>query len=439
MKKRGKILSSVSVLAVMGGTLTGCASNSGNTSNSGGGTDSSKPVTVTIMSWETAAMNKLITQSFKSFEAQNPTIKVKIVPAPLTNYGTKLNGMIAAHQAPDIFELGNDMEQQMGEQGQLYDWYSTAKGQSNFLNNFFPGVLTNWEEDGKLYGLPGLLNVYGYFYNKTLFDEAKIPYPKTGWTYQEMFQDAQKLQKTVDGVHEYGLYAPYDDPFEMGLYSVSAGGAPFANSITNATKIQASPQFIQGLQLYQQNIKNGAVTPPTFDATNIVSMFEQGKVPIMAYGQWAADQLIREAPKSLKWGYVANPIVKSQDSIYDCVGWASPANVPDPSATFKVLKYLDTVTYEKVLPKTPVAPPAYTPAAKPYYNVLKKDGYADMVTNLDYMLNSPNKQPIRFLETWSTKANQFITADWNNLLEDKTPISTVNSMVDKINQSTSSP
>ncbi len=394
----------------------------------------SQPVTVTLLTWENPQTNHQIMLSLQKFEKANPGIKIQLVPSPLQNYGTKLNSMIAAGQAPDIFEVGNDMEQQWGAQGLLYNYLPLARSIKGFLPHFFPGAIPNWLENGNLFGLPSLMNVYGIFYNKTLFEKAHVPFPKVGWTYQQMMNDAQKLSSNKGGVHQYGLYNTADSPFNLSVYSVSAGGMPFTNSITSATMVTAGPQFVQGVELFKKYIQSGAITPPAFDNSNDESLFLEGKLPMWAAGQWNAEQMIGPgSPKNLQWGYVPNPIVKKASTIFDSVGWASPKTMKDPAVVFKVIKYLDTTQYAQSLPGAPVAPPAYQPSSLPYYNTLKAAGHSGMITGLNWMLHSPNKQAVRFLETWATQANQFITADWNNVLTGQAPISTLQQMVKQIN------
>jgi multiple sugar transport system substrate-binding protein len=447
MGKYQKPMMLVASSALMVGAMAGCgsaanapasnASNNTTPSTSGSGS----PVTVTLMTWENPQTNGEIMKSLQNFMNQNPDIKVKLLNAPLQDYGTKVNSMLAAGQAADIFELGNDMEQQWGQQGLLYDYASLATQDSNFLSNFVPAAVTNWERNGKLYGLPSLMNTYGVFYNKAAFKAAGLPLPKPGWTYQEMFNDAQKLASDQGGVHSYGLYDQntYTSPFGLSVYAASAGGAPFLDSATNASKITASPQFVDGLHLYQKYIKNGSVTPPTWDGSQGESLFLAGKLPMWVGGQWYMEQMLGpSAPKNLDWGFAPNPIVDKQSTIYDAVGWGSPKSIAHPDAVYKVLKYLDTEQYSQTLPGAPVAAPAYKPAATAYYDTLKKDGHQEAVDAIEYMLNSPDQQPVRFMETWANQANQFISADWNNLMEGKAPDSTLQDMVSKLNASINS-
>ena len=215
-------------LLLVGGMLAGCGGNGDNGGNGGGAGNAgngngaggsgngagAEKVEVTLMTWESQDMNNRIMEAMKPFEEQNPGITVKLLPAPLSDYGMKLNGMIAAKQAPDIFELGNDMMLQDQAQNLLYDWTSQADADQEFMSGFYPGVVDSWHVDGKVYGLPGLLNTYGIFYNKKLFQDAGVPEPKPGWTYDDFFSAMEKLASKKGGVQQYGYYGR-PDPFTV--------------------------------------------------------------------------------------------------------------------------------------------------------------------------------------------------------------------------------
>ncbi|WP_258168686.1 ABC transporter substrate-binding protein [Paenibacillus sp. AR247] len=158
-----------SLLAACGGGGSSDSAGSAGTSDSGGtsGSESSgKKVEVTMITWESKEMNDKIMAAMKQFEQENPDITVKLIPTPLDNYGVKVNGMLTAKKAPDIFMTGNDMLLDNASKGLLYDWTSQAEQDKEFMDGFYKGVVDSWHYDGKLVGLPGLLNTYGIFYIK---------------------------------------------------------------------------------------------------------------------------------------------------------------------------------------------------------------------------------------------------------------------------------
>jgi ABC-type glycerol-3-phosphate transport system substrate-binding protein len=391
-------------------------------------TTASGDVVIKFMTWEGETMNNAM---LATFQDAIPGVKVELEPTPLQDYGIKIQEMLAANIAPDVFMVGNDMALNFWAEGLTADLTSLLQGDRAFLNGFYPGTLTTYTVDNKFIGTPGLINLYGIFYNKKYFDDAGIPYPSKDWTYAEMFAVAEKL-KSAD---RYGLYNKINDVFFSGIYSASADGAGFCDNIYPVKRVQASAKFLEGISLISAAIKSRAITGPTYDATNVNGQFMQGAIPMLFYGQWAADELIRNAPESLQWGYLPNPRVNGTAQILDAVGWVINKNTKNLDAAFKVLKHIHTTTYKEVLAKTPVAPPAYQPAAEGYYNTLRSSGHEDMAEALDYILNAEIKLPIRFLDTWGAKANKFLEADWNSFLTGDKPVSAIQTViVDPINE-----
>lgn len=428
-----KVIAFTAIAAMTVTSFAGCSNKggTGSTSSSLAPEGKGEVVNLTFLDWESAEMNKAIEASFDQFQAENPNIKVKLNPAPLQDYGIKIQEMIAAKQAPDAFMVGNDMVIKYGTEKLLLELNKYTDKDAGFLDKFYPGVLKSWQIDNKLVGLPGLMNTYGVFYNKKLLAAKNIPFPTKGWTYKEMLENAEKLKDPAQKM--YGLYNATPDAFHMGVYAAAAGGPGFCDAIYPITKVQASPQFKEGVELFAEKIKSGAIPPKTFNADNLVGLFMQGKVPMMQYGQWAVDEITRNGPKDLEWGFVPNPTVTKQSTIYDAVGWAIPASTKYPEESYKLLKYIVTKTYEKILPSFPVAPTAYMDSAKPYYQKLKDLGHSDVAEGLDYMLTSPDKQPVRFLESWADKAGKFTDAAWNRIIEGKDPVSKLDEMVRNIN------
>lgn len=90
--------------------------------------------------------------------------------------------------------------------------------------------------------------------------------------------------------------------------------------------------------------------------------------------------------------------------------------------------------WKDILSGSPVAPAAYQPASSTYYATLKAKGMSSVADTVNYILNTPTKGAIRFMAPWSTKANDVITANWNDMLTGKKPIHpTLENMVKQIN------
>ncbi len=93
-------------------------------------------------------------------------------------------------------------------------------------------------------------------------------------------------------------------------------------------------------------------------------------------GQWLAAGFLTDKPK-IKYGFAPLPQADEPATLYDAVGICTPSYTKNADATFKVLKYLDSTAWTKVLPDSPVAVPAYTGAQDSYFNALDKAGKYD--------------------------------------------------------------
>ncbi|MFE9441875.1 ABC transporter substrate-binding protein [Streptomyces sp. NPDC006602] len=422
-----RTLHAAGVLLVAGGLLATSACGGSSGKASGGKT------TVTVMTWESSATNKLIDQALAGFH--DPDITVKRIDTPNGNYGDKLASLTQAKKLPDLFWCGNDTELQYTGQGLLTDWSSKLSGSGDFTSGSFePTAMKNWKTaDGKIGGVPSLMNTYGIWYDIDAFKAAGVPLPAAGWTWDEMYAAADKLHKKGA---KYGLVADAmtnaDAPFSLSLYSLSAGGAPFADSVNQPTKTTVDAKYTEGVGKLVAGIKSGAVAPPGYDVSNSQSLFAAGQIPMLWSGQWLAAGFLTDNPK-IKYGFAPLPQVDKPATLYDAVGICTPSYTQNADATFKVLSYLDSTVWTKVLPDSPVAVPAYSAAQDSYYNALSKAGLTTVASTVKSDLDAQLTIGVRFTTQWASQSNDLITAYWPDILQGKKPLSDLQTMTDKIN------
>jgi ABC-type glycerol-3-phosphate transport system substrate-binding protein len=398
------------------------------------GQESGGKTTVTVMTWESNATNKLIDKALGGF--QDPDITVKRIDTPNGNYSDKLAALTQAKKLPDLFWCGNDTEQQYTGQGLLTDWSARLSGSGDFSTGSFDSTaMKNWKTaDGKIGGVPSLMNTYGIWYDIDAFKAAGIPVPTAGWTWDQMYEAAAKLH--AKGA-KYGLVADamtaLDAPFSLSLYSQSAGGAPFTDDVHHPTKVTVDATYTEGVGKLVAGIKSGAVAPPGYDISNQQSLFSAGEIPMLWSGQWLAAGFLTDKPK-IKYGFAPLPQADKPATLYDAVGICTPSYTKNADATFKVLKYLDSTVWTKVLPDSPVAVPAYTGAQDPYFNALDKAGQTTVASTVKTDLKASSTIGVRFTTQWATQANDLVTAYWPDILQGKKPLSDLQTMADKINE-----
>ncbi|MET9035641.1 extracellular solute-binding protein [Streptomyces mirabilis] len=423
-----RTLHAAGALLAAGGLLATSACGGSSGQESGGKT------MVTVMTWESNATNKLIDQALAGF--QDPDITVKRIDTPNGNYSDKLSALTQAKKLPDLFWCGNDTEQQYTGQGLLTDWSSKLSGSGDFgTGSFDSTAMKNWKTaDGRIGGVPSLMNTYGIWYEIDAFKAAGIPVPAAGWTWDQMYEAAAKLH--AKGA-KYGLVADamtaLDAPFSLSLYSQSAGGAPFTDDVHHPTKVTVDATYTEGVSKLVAGIKSGAVAPPGYDISNQQSLFSAGEIPMLWSGQWLAAGFLTDKPK-IKYGFAPLPQADKPATLYDAVGICTPSYTKNADATFKVLKYLDSTVWTKVLPDSPVAVPAYTGAQDSYFNALDKAGQTTVASTVRTDLKASSTIGVRFTTQWAGQAGDLITAYWPDILQGKKPLSDLQTMADKINE-----
>jgi len=108
-------------------------------------------------------------------------------------------------------------------------------------NDFYPGTLEAFSNEGKQYAVPLGVDPWVMYYNKDLFDRYGVPYPQPGWDWTDFLDKAMKLRDP-----EYTVYgfASMNDQVEAIIYLYQHGGAltdgtnPTINTAANVEAIR---------------------------------------------------------------------------------------------------------------------------------------------------------------------------------------------------------
>lgn len=130
--------------------------------------------------------------------AKNPNIKVKIERAPDDQRDEKLVTAMVGGTAPDIFEAWGDIVYKFADKDQILDLNPYVKDlSSNDLKDFYKWQWDGFAEFNNIrFGMPKYVNIMCLWYNKDMFDAAKLPYPDANWTHDDYAMAMKKL--TID-------------------------------------------------------------------------------------------------------------------------------------------------------------------------------------------------------------------------------------------------
>jgi len=128
------------------------------------------------------------------FEQANPDIRVEVESVAGNDYYAQLMAQVAAGNAPDIMQIGDDAVPMFVQKGALTELGPFVKGQYPLDPSIYlPGVFLPGEWRGGQYLLPKDYSPLAVYYNKRLFDQYRVAYPKDGWTWDEFLKTAQAL------------------------------------------------------------------------------------------------------------------------------------------------------------------------------------------------------------------------------------------------------
>lgn len=184
-----------------------------------------------------------------------PHIKMKYIRAAAAN-GTTMSDMLASNAKFDIFYHGRGpFEEKLEEFKLMYDMTELASKHKVDLNRLEPTAVQSIKDafGGKLYGIPVSLNSLLVYYNKTLFDQFGVPYPKDGLTWEETFDLAKRLTRSDGQRQVYGFGMNGTAQF-VGMSSLPA---PFVDGKTNQPSINSDPRW---QKLFQTVFANPVMT-----------------------------------------------------------------------------------------------------------------------------------------------------------------------------------
>ena len=320
MKKTRKRLG---IFLAMAAVLLGAAGCSGSL----GG-----PVTLKLTMWDAVPENN---NFIAAFMKQNPNIKIEVVSIPAENYSQKLNTMAATNTAPDILLLWECDLPRFANSGKLVplnDYIDKTKAFSE--SDLIPAVKDIQSiSNGKIYGLPWCYASEILYYNKDMFDKAKVAYPTDQWTWDDFTQAAKKLTIAKNGkTIQWGA----DDFTQPGPWfsTIGAAGDPVVDSSGNMAIGDGAKKALQ----WQYDLVNKYKVIPAPSANSTGSdLFIAGKAAMTRAGSWMCSTY-RDI-KDFKWDIATLPKGERQYSSLHTGFFTISQNSKHKAAAWKFIEF----------------------------------------------------------------------------------------------------
>ncbi len=279
------------------------------------------------------------------FNQQYPEWKVEI--SSVADFETKIKVSLGAKEALDVmWSGGSDYPQIWGEQGVLVPLDSFLKQEKiNIYDVFEKPYVDELKYKGQQLLLPTDCFTYALWYNKVLFDQAKVPYPAANKSYswEELLDVARKLTRDTDNdgkVDVWGLSLILPIWHIVQPWYDSVGAQILNDKGTKASGFVDSPKFIDFVTKYRDLIwKYKVAMPlniePSGDSWAIswTNGFIAGKVAMHVSAPWMiteADGQQERHPELLQWATALPPRLSGTRpySIGGTAGWGIPVTCP---------------------------------------------------------------------------------------------------------------
>ena len=249
--------------------------------------DANVSANLRLMAFGNAAELKAVTNAVARFNQKYPNVKVEIAIDPISNgwgdYVTHVLSQFNASNAYDVYGTAIETFRTF-ETRQLFIPLDDYIAGHNTYSDFDPALFKYASNSGKTYFIPITWNNIMINYNRKLFKDAGIEFPKTGWTWNDLRETAKKLtvRDAAGNITQFGYEVPNQFFFvQPWFYS---NGTSILNADWTASNM-LDPKVSESLQFLYDLIHVDKVSPiPGKDTMD--NQFMAGQVAMISRGHW---------------------------------------------------------------------------------------------------------------------------------------------------------
>lgn len=303
-----------------------------------------------------------------------------------------LEELIAANNAPDIlwfWDLG--WLKYAAELEMTYDMTELIKKTGFDLSRYDPNHLAEWQiySGDELWVLPISTDRFALIYNRDIFDQFGVDYPKDGMTWEEVIELARKVTGERNGVEYQGLYMP-----KAGAPIFWTAG-PLIDPETDEPLWTENETVRTYFELYKQNysIPGNPYIPEHWEAGGWPELFEQGRLAMAAHWFFMPSE-----DAQINWDIVTYP--EPENGVL-AGGWAIGISATSEHKE-EVMKVFDFwLSDEQILNNSFIGGPLSLPFQHLYDNgkaiekVLETDSHIWEGRNMNALFSLPVATPMK--------------------------------------------
>lgn len=275
---------------VLAGLVAMVVSGCGSGSSSGSGT-----IELSFWDGQTQRAHKVVEELVAEYNEAHPKVHVSTNSGGVTA-DTMLPKVTAGLQAgsyPDIaYIFGSDLAN-LAKSEKLLDLDEATEDGELEWDKFDKAARETATVEGKVRAVPSLVEDLAIVYNKKLFEEAGIPFPKEGWNWEEFREDAIKLTNSSTGVVGTAWPATGDEDTTWRVWPMvwQLGGEVVAPE-GEKVGYEGEPG-LKSLTLIDELAQAHAIYLDTSAGSERINqVFNAGKLGMAMAGNWALPEFI---------------------------------------------------------------------------------------------------------------------------------------------------
>jgi multiple sugar transport system substrate-binding protein len=264
--------------------------------------------------WDKQEDLEFYARALKEFYKEHPNIHVTIESTPWVRMFDKLLVSTAGGRSPDVSRISSTWFTPCAAKNLVECLDPYIKNDPEFdISDFYKPAVEGWGKyKGKIYAIPGDVDIYAMYYNKTMFDKYGVPYPDETWDWEKYLWAAKKLSKDFDGDGKLEQWGCVPDQWQDYVWQ---NGGNILNK-DNTRCILDQPAAYDAIQWMADLRTKEHVAPSATDAADIGTqkMFTNGQIGMFVSGSWAAAIVFKKEITTFEYDVAPLPKGKQRAS-----------------------------------------------------------------------------------------------------------------------------
>jgi multiple sugar transport system substrate-binding protein len=301
-----------------------------------------------------------------AFEKANPDLKVEVISIPNGDYDSKVNIMMSGGEELDVlYAKSVALFGSLSSKNLLADLKPYVARDKLDLKPYGAAIDYYVSSGDKLLGLPYRADRYLLFYNKDVFDAAKLPYPGPNLTWADYRALAKKLTKGQGKDKVYGaFFAPAN--FCFLTPGLQEGKGNYLDMDFNLFRDGWSNFYAM---MYED--KSAQDWPSLKSVSADQTYFLKGNAAMMMNGTWYMNLIVSETNAGrtkIRWGATRAPVSAAMKAAGKTGSHAGvtpvvmSARTKNADAAWRLVKFLSSEEAAKILASYLINPGYNIPA-----------------------------------------------------------------------------